>query len=149
MSSTADVNTLVGSCHCRQIRLEFTINQASTSLTPRACDCAFCRKHGAAYISSPDGRLSIFVDQSAALTRYHHGSNNAQFLLCARCGVLTAVIYEHRDVLYGAVNSGCLDGPMALGTPVLASPQVLSPEKKISRWLEMWVPGVQLIVAGA
>jgi hypothetical protein len=38
---------------------------------------------------------------------------------------------------------------MALGTPVSASPQVLSPEEKISRWLQMWVPGVRLIVAGA
>lgn len=73
----------------------------------------------------------------------------ARFLLCGRCGVLVAVVFEHQGNTYGAVNVGCLDARTLFGACVPASPQQLSPEEKVSRWLQMWVPGVQVIGAGA
>ena len=138
---------LTGSCHCGQLRLEFSTDLGAARFTPRECDCSFCRKHGAAYISDPAGRLSIAFSQGA-LHRYRQGSNTAEFLLCSQCGVLVAVTFEHNSRIFGAVNVGCLDEQAGLGTPAPASPQLLSPDEKISRWLALWVPDVELVGSG-
>jgi hypothetical protein len=37
---------------------------------------------------------------------------------------------------------------LLFGASVPASPQRLSPEEKISRWLQVWVPDVQFTGAG-
>lgn len=136
--------TLQGSCHCGRLRLEFTTEQEPASIVPRACDCAFCQKHGAAYISDPAGQLSVSESDSDALREYRQGSNTARFLVCGHCGVLVAVVFEHDSRIYGAANARCLDGQTGLGSSVPASPQTLSQEEKVSRWLKVWVPDVVL-----
>lgn len=148
-SRKKEISTLSGSCHCGALRLEFSTELEPAGIVPRACDCSFCQKHGAAYISDPDGRLSIFEDRAGALHVYRQGSNQAQLLLCSDCGVLVAVIHEHDSRIYGAINARCLDGHVQLAQPVTASPQTLSPKAKVSRWLQVWVPDVVLMTIEA
>ena len=138
-----------GSCHCGRLNLEFSTRLHATDLRPRACDCSFCRKHGAAYISDPRGALSIRGIDADGRREYRQGSENARFQLCAYCGVLVAVVFEHEGRLYGAANARCLDGDPEFGESVPASPQRLSPEEKIARWLQAWVPNVTVTSAGA
>ena len=69
--------------------------------------------------------------------------------MCAQCGVLVAVIFEHNDRIYGAVNATSLDELALLGASLPASPQLLSPQEKIFRWLELWIPEVQVVITGA
>lgn len=133
-----------GGCHCGQLRVRFSTGLDPASFTPRACDCSFCCKHGAAYISDPAGRLSVSFSQGV-LRKYRQGSNTAEFLVCSQCGVLVAVTFEHDSRRYGAVNVKCLDGPTGFGSAVPSSPQVLSPEEKVSRWLSLWVPDVEMV----
>ena len=130
-----------GGCHCGQLRVEFSSGLNPAGFTPRACDCSFCRKHGAAYVSDPAGRLSVTF-RPGALHRYRQGSNTAEFLICSQCGVLVAVTFEHDSRIYGAVNIGCLDARTEFGSPAPTSPQALSPGEKVSRWLKLWVPDV-------
>ena len=132
---------LDGGCHCGQLRIEFSTGLDPASFTPRACDCSFCRKHGAAYISDPAGKLSVSF-REGALRRYRQGSNTAEFLICGQCGVLVAVTFEHDSRTYGAVNIACLNERSGFGSPVPTSPQALSPDEKVSRWLKLWVPDV-------
>lgn len=139
------MTTMRGSCHCGQITLAFSTFKNPSDLQPRACDCSFCRKHGAAYISDPNGKLSITFDHADALKRYQQGSSTAQFLMCHRCGVLMSVVFDHESRLYGAVNAACLDGETGLGDALTASPQWLSTEEKVSRWSTLWIPDVALI----
>jgi len=84
-----------------------------------------------------------------AVRKYRQGSNAADFLICAHCGVLVAVTYEYNSRIYGAVNIGCLDGHNGLGSSTPASPQTLSQDEKISRWLQLWVPDVRMVTSGA
>ena len=42
-----------------------------------------------------------------------------------------------------------LAADVALGPRVAASPQLLGPEQKVSRWLQLWVPDVELVISGA
>lgn len=148
MSLAESALRLNGSCHCNRLRVAFSTRLDPASFTPRECDCSFCQKHGAAYISDPAGRLSISFSQGA-LRKYRQGSNTADFLVCSQCGVLVAVTFEHNSRMYGAVNIGCLDGHTGLGGSVPASPQTLSPDEKVSRWLKLWVPDVELVESGA
>jgi hypothetical protein len=140
--------TIRGGCHCKRARVEFTTHQEPAATNPRACDCSFCKKHGAAYVSDPAGRLRIIVGDPSALRSYRQGSGTAEFRLCSGCGVLVAVTFEHAGRLYGAVNAACLDEDSGLGGRIPASPQGLSPEQKVARWLRVWVPDVQVLPAG-
>ena len=147
MSSSETASTFTGSCHCGRLRVAFSTDLGAARFTPRECDCSFCRKHGAAYISDPAGRLSIAFSQGA-LHRYRQGSNTAEFLVCSQCGVLVAVTFEHNSRVYGALNVGCLDEPVGFGNPVPASPQLLGADEKVARWLALWVPDVELLASG-
>lgn len=148
MSSINTRPAFRGGCHCGQIHVAFSSALQPASITPRACDCSFCQKHGATYVSDPAGRLSITVKSADALRRYRQGSNAAEFLLCGECGVLVGVVFEHRDRIYGAVNARALDEPTGFGAAAVASPQLLAAEGKIARWLQVWIANVELLIPG-
>jgi hypothetical protein len=118
-------------------------------MVPRACDCSFCQKHGAAYVSDPAGQLSVITQRADALRRYRQGSRTAEFLLCNHCGVLVAVVFDQEGRLYGAVNARSLEEPTGFATATPASPQRLSPREKFARWSQLWVPDVQLITSSS
>jgi mannose-6-phosphate isomerase-like protein (cupin superfamily) len=138
---------LNGGCHCGLLRLEFLASAVPAQLVPRACDCTFCRAHGASWVSDPAGALAITEARAGALREYRQGSGAARFLLCGECGVLVAVAYRHAGGLHGAVNAGCLDARDAVAPAVAASPQALAPEDKLARWLALWIPGVSIVRA--
>lgn len=111
------------------------------TLQPRACDCSFCRKHGAAWLSDHEGELLVAAKSGAALHEYRQGSGNARFLLCGGCGVLVAVVSgDGDDALTGALNATCLDDAPRLGESTVVSPQQLRPDEKIARWQALWTP---------
>lgn len=70
------MHRLSGQCHCQAIQLELQLPQPPASYQPRACDCDFCRKHAAAYVSDPDGALRIRA-RPGALGLYRQGSGKA------------------------------------------------------------------------
>lgn len=139
---TDRMTTMHGSSHCGQLKITFSTSKNPADIHPRACDCSFCSKHGAAYISDPGGKLLIERSHADAICEYRQGSNAARLLLCRACGVLVGVVYHHSSGLYGAINTRCLDGETGLGEASPASPQLLSADEKVSRWLSLWVPNV-------
>ena len=128
---------LRGGCHCGKLGVAFSTTRASDTLHPRACDCAFCMKHGAAWLSDPTGAFAI--ETADAPRAYRQGSGNARFLLCGDCGVLVAVVDDEAP-MRGAVNARCLDGAPALGEALRVSPRTLAAEDKRARWRELWTP---------
>jgi hypothetical protein len=137
-----------GGCHCGQLRAVFSTGLKPESIVPRCCDCSFCQKHGAVYVSDPAGHLSVIVHNPDALRRYRQGSNTAEFLVCDRCGVLVAVVFEHNARIYGAVNARSQEGPVGFGSAVPVSPQFLTAGEKTARWSQLWVPDVELLMSG-
>jgi hypothetical protein len=116
---------------------EFSIAE----FTPRACDCDFCTRHRAAWISDPKGALTLRVLKADVLQRYRQGSGQAEFLICRDCGVLVAVASQdtHGNLL-GAVNRNAFDHREAFPAEAIVSPQRLSAEQKLARWSEVWTP---------
>jgi hypothetical protein len=137
---------LHGSCHCGRLSLTFSTRIAPESFSPRTCDCSFCTRHGAAYISDPEGSLVIESREADAIGRYMFGDGLAKFLLCTHCGVLVAVLFESEGRTFASVNSRCITDA-SFGVPQVASPQQLDAAQKRERWTRLMIPDVELRVA--
>ena len=140
---------LTGGCYCGNLRLDVSLSKPPADYQPRACDCEFCCKHGAAWLSDADGALAIQVNDANQLRRFRQGSEQAEFLLCAQCGVLVAVSYEAGGSRFAAVNVRAVNAPadraVLFAAPVPASPQKLSAEEKAGRWQQLWFRNVRLL----
>jgi len=134
---------LAGGCHCGNIVLTVGLTFAPHSCHPRACDCEFCCKHGAAWVSDAQGSLMIRIAAAHDAGRYTQGAGLAEMLLCRRCGVLVAALWQGHH-LYGVVNARALDARDEFAPAQPVSPQQLSPEAKVSRWQSIWFADVQL-----
>lgn len=141
------MHVVSGGCHCGRVELTAELSQAPSLYSPRACDCDFCRKHGAAYISDPSGRLRVRLRSESDARKYHQGSGEAEFLLCATCGVLVAVLYRTDRLIYGALNARVAD-TADFGVTTPASPKTLSAADKVQRWREIWFPDVEASAPG-
>ena len=140
--------SLTGSCYCGNLQLTITLTKPPADFQPRACDCDFCCKHGAAWLSDADGALAIEVNDAAQLRRYRQGAELAEFLLCANCGVLVAVTYvvarqDVADRRYAAINTRAVNDAR-FAPAVAASPKQLSADEKAERWQRLWFSDVEL-----
>jgi hypothetical protein len=130
-------HSLMGRCDCGRVQATLDTALGASEFAPRACDCSFCRKHGAAWVSDPRGALRVEARATHDLSVYRQGSETAEMLLCAQCGVVVAVVFEHHDGVFGAINAGCLED-VVLAAPVVVSPKHLSATEKIERWRRLW-----------
>lgn len=129
------------SCHCHQVALDLQVPKALSTYTPRACDCSFCQERRAEYLSDPAGHLSIRSQEP--LQHQRQGSEQAEFLSCASCADLVAVVFQSQDGLRGALNialarDSTLAAEIELAAAQTASPQLLNAEQKRERWLALW-----------
>jgi hypothetical protein len=88
------MNELRGSCHCGNVEFTLFTEKNVDGFTPRRCSCSMCRRHGASYISDPNARLALRYRDGSLLSVYRFGHRTAQWIICSRCGVLTAVLWE-------------------------------------------------------
>lgn len=133
-----------GGCHCGNIRLEAQLTRAPETYSPRACDCDFCRKHGASYLSDPDGALQIHVRDMDLLGKYRQGSGIADCLFCKCCGVLIGVTHRINGQLCGAINTQAVEDGTIFGEKKPVSPKELSASAKTERWNGVWFSNVTL-----
>ena len=134
---------LAGHCHCGNIAVHVELERAPGTYAPRACDCEFCRKHGAAWLSDPRGSLTVEIRSEHDTARYAQGDRLAEMLLCRKCGVLVAALWRE-ERLYGVVNVAVLDERSAFAPAEPVSPRTLSAEAKVSRWQSLWFADVTL-----
>ena len=99
-----------GGCHCGNVRWILRSRLSAAELPARACQCDFCRKHGALTTSDPAGELRFIVQDPAALTRYRFATNTADFVLCGGCGVYVGAQMDDGGRRYAIVNLRTLDG---------------------------------------
>lgn len=135
-----------GGCHCSNLTVSVELTRAASSYSPRACDCEFCRRHGAAWVSDPQGSLLIHVRDQRDTGRYRQGAGIAEMLLCRNCGVLVAALWQGTH-LHGVVNANVLEGRDALPPVQPVSPKVLSADAKVNRWQKIWFADVRLVAA--
>ena len=131
-----------GGCYCGNISLSMKSEKTPMALTPRACDCDFCTKNGAAWVSDPDAHLDIEIQNEAAINLYEQGSMSARFWLCQRCGVLACVTCDIEGERRAAVNVNALAGRADFPQATSVSPKTLDKDAKLARWSDVWIRGV-------
>jgi hypothetical protein len=138
------MHTVSGGCHCGNILVDMTITAAPDNCHPRACDCDFCRKHGAAYVSDPNGSLLIRIKNAHQTSRYRQGNGLADFLLCTTCGVLVGVLFQGDGQLHATVNVKAIEATTTFGSERPVSPKTLSGDQKTKRWQDVWFRNVEI-----
>lgn len=133
-----------GGCYCGNIRVVASFSQEFAAYNPRACDCDFCMRHGAAYVSDPLGSLALHIGNDLEVNRFRQGSNTAEMLLCRTCGVMVGALYRESNRLFGTLNFKALDSRPSFGPEQGVSPKLLSPDQKVRRWCDLWFPDVLL-----
>jgi hypothetical protein len=137
------MSRLAGGCHCGNITVSVELTRAPDRYSPRACDCDFCRRHGAAWVSDPQGSLRIGIRNERDAGRYAQGAGIAEMLICRNCGVLVGALWRGQR-LYGVVNACVLESRHAFAAPQPVSPRTLSADAKTSRWQSIWFADVIL-----
>ena len=96
-----------GGCLCGDLRYALDTALALTALPLRACQCAFCRRHGALSTSDPAG--TVRFELRAEPRRYRFGLKTADFLVCARCGVYVGAEIAEGGRRWAIINANTLD----------------------------------------
>lgn len=132
---------LRGGCHCGGLKVAFETSLDPGDLQLRACQCSFCRRHGAVTTSDPSGGLRIRVGEPGQLQRYRFALAITDFLVCRTCGVYVAATMEVDGRLLGVVNVNVLDerepfdrspGPVYYGAETR--------EDREARRVKVWMP---------
>ena len=101
--------TLAGRCHCGNLSLEFETAQEPADLPLRACQCSFCRAHGALSTSDPESSVRVSAKDSREVLRYRFGLGITDYLICRRCGVYLLAVAEMDGKLYAVLNANALE----------------------------------------
>jgi hypothetical protein len=98
-----------GRCHCGSIGYSFSTERLPRDWPIRACQCSFCRAHGARTTSDPGGSVEYLLERPDQLQRYRFGLGITDFLLCNGCGVYIGAVTEISSVFLTVVNINVLN----------------------------------------
>lgn len=120
---------------------EFTTGPADTPV--RACQCSFCRAHGARTTSDPAGVLKFWAQDWAQVIHYRFGTEAADLLICAKCGVFVGAVANAVQGSLGVVNVNALTAQAQFTTsPKAFSPDAEARDERQARWAKTWMPAV-------
>ncbi len=142
-------HSITGGCRCGKVTLEVNLASELGTYNPRACNCSFCRKHDAAYISDSNGSVVIRTDTISNLEITRQGDELAEFLFCRACGQLLGARWQEVGGQYGCVNAQALLDRKLFGEQLSVTPKKLSAEQKTARWKELWFPAFKIITINA
>lgn len=135
-------HALAGHCHCGAIHVVLEPGVAVGELPLRACQCGFCRRHGAATTSHPRSRLQIEA-APGSVNHYRFGRRTVDVLLCEECGVYVASTIQADGRLLATLN---VSGVALEGfADRLAEPAVYddeTDEQRLARRKARWTPTV-------
>ena len=133
--------TYEGRCHCGALGFLYTPACVPEAWSIRACQCSFCRAHGARCTSDPGGSVRFRVADPNAVGRYRFGLRTADFLFCRSCGVYVAALLRAERGDYATVNVNTLVTAVP-GLPAAApvSYEAESREERIARRRSRWTP---------
>lgn len=99
-----------GGCHCGRLSYVVVLPFEGETIPVRRCGCTFCRKHGAAYTSHPEGTLHAVIRGASSDSGYSFATGTAEFHVCSRCGVVPYVTSEIEGTLRAVVNVHTFEG---------------------------------------
>lgn len=98
-----------GSCHCGALSYRLDWPDSAGRLPARRCTCAYCTRFNAAWTSHPEAGLELVGSEPGVASRYRFGTETADFLFCARCGVTVAAVGAAPRGPIAIINVNTLD----------------------------------------
>jgi hypothetical protein len=130
-----------GQCHCEAIGFSYVTDLPAATWSVRACQCSFCRGHGARCTSDPRGSVRFRISTPKALVRYSFALRTANFLLCRRCGVYIAALLSTERGRFATINvSSIAPAPPDLPSAEPVSYDSESREQRVARREARWTP---------
>jgi hypothetical protein len=130
---------ILGKCQCGRVAVTFTTANAAL-LQTRACQCSFCRRHGAHTVSDPAGQV-VFQAERGVIHRHQFGMRSADFLICSDCGVYVGVVARIDGADYAAVNAVGVDfAEIAARQPVKVNLDQETRPERDARRKRLWSP---------
>jgi hypothetical protein len=130
-----------GRCHCGNIVVQFEPSVDPRTLPLRACDCTFCRRHGARTTADPNGTIAIEIRDPNHVSRYRWALATADFLVCRRCGVYVAAVLADGAKSWATVNTLIFDDQSAFRREAVSvSYEGESARDRIDRRKRSWTP---------
>jgi hypothetical protein len=111
-------------CHCGALVARYRTARTPEEWPIRACQCSFCRAHGALSTSDPAGSFEFSCSRPELLQRYRCGTGTTEFLICRACGVYVGAQMLSEGARFGVLNVLTLN-PMPEG---LRSPEPMNYE---------------------
>ncbi len=134
--------TYVGQCHCGAIGFAYSTDLPPLTWSVRACECSFCRAHGALYTSDSNGSVSFSFAKPDALKRYQFGLRTADFLICQSCGVYIGAVISTDRGSFAALNLTALVTPIQLPALEPVSYDAETRDSRVARRETRWTPMV-------
>jgi hypothetical protein len=103
VSANVPIHRYQGSCHCGAIHAVLEATKAAEELEVRACQCGFCRRHGAMTVSDPAGRAR-FAIEPGGLIEYQFATRTGTSLICGRCGTYVGVVLKQGSQAWSVLN---------------------------------------------
>jgi hypothetical protein len=130
-----------GACHCGAIEYVYETAASPRSWSVRACQCAFCRGHGAIVTSDPAGSVRFRYVLPDRLRRYRFALRTADFLLCRECGMYLGAVMLAGAGALATVNVNLLrERPRGLATARKVSYAGEPIEERRARRRGLWTP---------
>lgn len=132
--------TLSGSCHCGAVHVALEPSRAAADLPLRACQCGFCRRHGARTTSDPESRLFVAA-APGAVSIYRFGRQVSDVVICRDCGCYIASMIEGPSGKLATLNVAGTDLEGFAGRAAEpATYEDETDEDRLARRLARWTP---------
>ena len=134
-----------GRCHCGAIGFTLRTSQPPARWAVRACQCSFCRGHGARTIADPEGSVTFQITEASKLRRYRFGTQSSDFLICGNCGVYVAALLTSSNGQFATLNINTIRAPLEVSEAVPVSYEGESGEQRQSRREQRWTPVAEAV----
>lgn len=136
--NTGMAHIVRGRCHCGNLRFELELPYPAAKLVVRACQCQFCRLHGAATAREPAGTARIFARDRSSMTLYRFATGTTEFVLCAICGAYLGAVIADRDRRYATLNMRMSELDLSAVDPIVYGDE--SADERAVRRIQLFTP---------
>lgn len=135
-----------GACHCGNMAFDLEWPD-DAPVTPRACGCSFCQKHGAEWTAHAQASLRLRIRDGSRASWYRFGTETADFHVCSQCGVATACTSEIDGKRYAVVNTRTFEDRSILSSAVAVDFDGEEDDARLGRRARNWIGQVAIEVA--
>ena len=134
------MHTYQGRCHCGAIGFKLRGARTPDQCTVCACQCSFCRAHGARTTSDTEASVHFVTPDESRLNRYRFALKSADFYACRNCGVYVASAIGSPSGRFATLNVNVISPLVEVPAAARVTYDSEMPAQKRARREQQWTP---------